>query len=313
MKVIFVIPAYNDWNSLKILSKKIRDVSIEEKWSSAELVIVNDASTQELDTSKETFALKCTILNLISNQGNQKAISIGLSYIDEKINDFDYIIVMDADGEDKPSDVVRLIEEAKKNDLKKIVFVERAKRNEGLFYIFFFTLYKALFNILTGQKINLGHFSCIPKISLKKVLSVSGIGIHYVAAIIKSKLPFAKVVCDKGERITGVTKQNKNMLIFHGLASMTVYVDIITLRFLLISLFSMFLTLVGIIIVFYIKIFTDISSQNWATTTSIGLAIIFTIFFFTSFFSLLTLLNKRENPALPTNSYKHHILNIINL
>ena len=77
---------------------------------------------------------------------------------------------MDADGEDKPSDVERLIEEAKKNDLKKIVFVERAKRNEGLFYIFFFTLYKALFNILTGQKINLGHFSCIPKISLKKVL-----------------------------------------------------------------------------------------------------------------------------------------------
>ena len=94
---------------------------------------------------------------------------------------------------------------------------------------------------------------------------------------------------------------------------MTVYVDVITLRFLLISLFSMLLTLVGIILVFYIKLFTDISSQNWATTTSIGLAIIFTIFFFTSFFSLLTLLNKNENPTLSTNTYKHHILSTRNL
>jgi glycosyltransferase involved in cell wall biosynthesis len=313
MKVFFVIPVYNDWKSLKVLSTQIKEISLKEKWREVELVIVNDASTQELDTLKDSFALKSTILNLISNQGNQKAITIGLSYIDEKINDFDYIIIMDADGEDKPSDIINLIEAAKKNEEKKIVFVKRAKRNEGLIYILFYTIYKILFSIFTGQKINLGHFSCVPKNFIKKILSISGIWTHYVAATIKSKLPFTTVVCDKGERISGLTKQNKNMLILHGLASMSVYMEIIVLRLLLISLLAMLLTAAGIATVFYIKIFTNISALGWATNTSIGLIIIFIIFFLTSFFSLLTLLNKNLNPTLPSNTYKHFILNIIKL
>ena len=134
MKVIFVIPVYNDWDSLKILSEQIKEISAREKWRGTELIIVNDGSTQELKTSPNPFALKSTVLNLFSNQGNQKAITIGLSYINEQIPDCDYIIIMDADGEDKPSDAVNLINESKKNEMKKIVFVTRAKRNEGFIF-----------------------------------------------------------------------------------------------------------------------------------------------------------------------------------
>ena len=81
MKVVFVIPVFNDWDSLKVLSEQIKETSVKEKWNEAELVIVNDGSTQELETSPKPFALKSTVLNLISNQGNQRAITIGLSYI----------------------------------------------------------------------------------------------------------------------------------------------------------------------------------------------------------------------------------------
>ena len=121
MKVVFVIPVYNDWDSLKILSEQIKEISVREKWRETELIIVNDGSTQELKTSPNPFALKSTVLNLFSNQGNQKAITIGLSYINEQIPDYDYIIIMDADGEDKPSDAVNLINECKKlhENLKK--------------------------------------------------------------------------------------------------------------------------------------------------------------------------------------------------
>ena len=144
MKVVFVIPVYNDWDSLKILSKQIKEVSIKENWNEVELVIVNDGSTEEPSISPNPFAVKLTILSLFSNQGSQKAISIGLSYIDEKMPNYDYVIIMDADGEDKPSDAARLINEAKKNEMKKIVFATRAKRNEGFFYIFFYTIYKIM-------------------------------------------------------------------------------------------------------------------------------------------------------------------------
>ena len=119
MKIVFVIPSYNDWDSLRTLSKQIKEVSQKEKWSKVELVIVNDASTEELGNSPKPFELQSTIINLISNQGNQKAIVIGLSYINEQIADYDYIVVMDADGEDKPSDAANLISQAKKMNQKK--------------------------------------------------------------------------------------------------------------------------------------------------------------------------------------------------
>ena len=310
MKIIFVIPTYNDWESLKILSGQLKEISIKENWNDPELIIVNDSSTQELKTNPNPFALKSKILNLFSNQGNQKAITIGLSYINENIKDYDYVIIMDSDGEDKPSDVVRLIKETKKNEMKKIVLSLRAKRNEGPVYILFYMIYKILFKLLTGENINLGHFSCIPKNLLKKVLSVPGIWTHYVAAIIKSKLSFTSVVCDKGARISGVTNQNKNMLLFHGFASMTVYIEVIVLRFLLISLAGMFLIIVSIGLVFYFKLSGLIPTLNWATNVSIGLAIIFVILTLIFFLSLLTLLNKNLNLLVPNkNTFKNYILN----
>ena len=75
MKIVFIIPVYNDWDSLKVLSKQIKEISIQQDWRQVELIVVNDASTQELTTSPNPFALKSTILNLFSNQGSQRSIS----------------------------------------------------------------------------------------------------------------------------------------------------------------------------------------------------------------------------------------------
>ena len=156
----------------------------------------------------------------------------------------------------------------------------------------------------------MGHFSCIPKDILKKVLGVQGIWTHYVAAIIKSKLSFGTVVCDKGPRISGETNQNNNMLVFHGLASMAVYMEIIVLRILLISLAGMLVIGIGVGLVFYFKLSGLIPTLNWATNVIIGLAIIFIIFILIFFLSLLTLLNKNLSPSLPSrNIYKNYILN----
>ena len=72
MKVVFVIPVYNDWDSLKILSEQIKEISSREKWRETELIIVNDGSTQELKTSPNPFALKSTVLDLFSNKVTRK-------------------------------------------------------------------------------------------------------------------------------------------------------------------------------------------------------------------------------------------------
>ena len=174
MNIIFVTPVYNDWESVKVLSKELKEISDVNSWNS-HLVIVNDCSTTKINYEKDSLSLKSDILNLYSNQGNQKCITIGLSFVYDKFKEYDYVIVLDADGEDKPSDVIKLIDLAKNNNNDKIIFSKRQKRNESNTYIFFYTLYKIFFYLLTGKTIDIGHFSCVPKKLISKVLSVDGI------------------------------------------------------------------------------------------------------------------------------------------
>ena len=232
MKLIFLFPTYNDWDSLKILSKEIKSLSEKQNWNNTELLIINDASTEEIEVSPNPFGMKSTILNLFSNQGNQKAIAIGLSYLNDQKMDYDFLVIMDADGEDRPSDIVNLINEAKKNEMKKIIFASRAKRKQGLFFDFFYAIYKFLFKILTGEKFDFGHFSCIHKDLLDKVVNVHDIWSHYSAGIKKSKIPIETISCDRGKRISGNTKTNTKKLFLHGLNSLSIYMETIVLNFL---------------------------------------------------------------------------------
>ena len=311
MKIIFITPVYNDWDSVKILSEDLKKTSDENSWDS-QLVIINDCSTKQANYEKDSLALKSNILNLYSNQGNQKCITIGLSYVYDNIDEYDYIVVLDADGEDKPSDVIKLISACKKNNNEKVIFSKRKKRNENMVYIFFYTIYKFLFYLLTGKTINIGHFSCVSKKLISKILSVDGIWTHYCAAIIKSKLSYDTVPCDKGKRYKGETNQSKRMLVFHGLASMIVFQDIITLKALIASVVGIFCTSVILAIIFLAKLLSTeiIFGLNFNTNTMITLTIIFLIFSQIFILSLYHLINKESKMSLLDKKiYKKFIIN----
>ena len=72
------------------------------------------------------------VLRLNQNVGSQKAIAIGLHYLNlKKIRNFSYITVMDGDGEDNPLEIKRMTKLAKK--YKNYVVVScRRDRNENL-------------------------------------------------------------------------------------------------------------------------------------------------------------------------------------
>jgi hypothetical protein len=310
MNIVFVTPVYNDWESVKILSKNLKEISDVNSWNS-HLVIVNDCSPKLMNYEKDSLGLKSDILNLYSNQGNQKCITIGLSFVYDNFKEFDYVIVLDADGEDKPSDIIKLIDLAKNNNDDKIIFSKRQKRNESKTYIFFYSIYKIFFNLLTGKTIDIGHFSCIPKKLISRVLSVDGIWVHFCAAIIKSKLSYDTVPCDKGPRYKGKTNQSKRMLLFHGLASMIVFQDIIVLKAAVGSLLGILLTSLSFIIIFFAKIFViEIFGFEFNINTMIILAIIFLLFSQIFITSLFFLIKKDSNMfLLEKEIYKRFITN----
>ena len=109
MKFIILIPLYNDWQSLLKLLENI-DNQINETDNIFSIVVVNDGSTEKVINDfpnyKKIHSIK--IINLKKNIGHARSIATGLKFILEN-DDFDYIIPMDSDGEDRPNEIKELI------------------------------------------------------------------------------------------------------------------------------------------------------------------------------------------------------------
>ena len=109
LKIVIVTPIYNDWQSFKQLVHELSKVSSAAHWSIENIIAVNDGSSDSIHDIDFSSILPVTILNLNNNMGHQRAISIGLSYVDYTFKSIDNVVVMDSDGEDRPVDIINLL------------------------------------------------------------------------------------------------------------------------------------------------------------------------------------------------------------
>jgi len=162
---IILIPVYNDWKSLNHLlfeiNKRLNNSDL------IKILIVNDCSTQEINIDKKNLATirEIKILSLNQNLGSQKSIAIGLDYL-KKLNDNFYITIMDADGEDSPSKLNKMLLEAKKNT-NYIITSHRKRRNENFIIRLCYKIHLLICLLLTWNWISFGNFSCFHSSNLK--------------------------------------------------------------------------------------------------------------------------------------------------
>ena len=136
-----MIPVYNDWDSLKKLISEINENIEITKNVQVECLIVNDASTikqPKLNRPKNIKSIK--ILNMRKNQGHARCNAFGLRYILKNEN-FDNVILMDGDGEDRPEEIKSLVKKAN-SDKNKSVVAKRIKRSEGFFFQTLYQIHK---------------------------------------------------------------------------------------------------------------------------------------------------------------------------
>jgi glycosyltransferase involved in cell wall biosynthesis len=299
-KIYCLTPVYNDWESFQVLISHLEKLQIKQAHRFYFSVIaINDGSTEEKSFTKSS--LDITILNLKINIGHQRAIATGLQYIYNEIEEKDYVIVMDCDGEDKPEDIISLIAKAEENDNKKIIFAQRRKRQESFLFKFGYTIYKKLFKLFTGQKINFGNFSIIPEALLSKVVHQNNIWNHFSGGVIQSKIPFDKVLLDRGKRFHGVSKMNFYNLTIHGLSSISVYFDFLSLRILKFTLYGILLCASSIIYILYQKLFTTNAIPGWASSLTLILTGIMLQLFTVTLIVLLLQLSSRKNITVPNS------------
>ena len=229
MKYIILIPIYNDRESLKKLIENI-NYEISNLNSEISVVVVNDASSQQIvDTYQNTENIdSIEIINMKQNSGHTRCIASGLKYIFEK-KEFDYVIPMDGDGEDRPEEIKNFIQLAEQSDGKSIVG-ERIKRSENLLFKTCYQFHKLLTLAFTGQLIKFGNFTCLSKLTVEKMLNEKATWNSFSGSLKKVEKNLLSSPSIRGARYFGPSKMSFFNLLKHSLSIISVFRKTVLIR-----------------------------------------------------------------------------------
>jgi len=222
VKVVILIPVYNDWQSVSKLIDEINNLSVSSEFQIS-VIIVNDASNH--DRQEENKNLEninsIKILNMKTNQGHARCIATGLKYINEK-EDFDYVIPMDGDGEDRPEEIIEFLNKIKISNNEPIV-AERVKRSENLIFKICYQVHKLITLTFTGKYIKFGNFTCLPKTTVQKLINEKSTWNSYSGSLKKVENNLLSVPSTRGTRYFGPSKMSFYNLIKHSLSIISVF------------------------------------------------------------------------------------------
>ena len=285
MKFFILIPIYNDWKSVLKLIENI-NLQLEDNDNKITIFIINDASTEETPIIKGNFKnfLSIKIINIKNNLGHARCIATGLKYVYENF-EFDYVIPMDGDGEDRPEEIKNFINLAKQNSNEPIVGI-RVKRSEGLIFKINYFIHKIVTLVLTGKSIKFGNFTCLPKKTVYKLINDKSTWSSFSGSLSKLEKKLVFSPSERGKRYFGPSKMNFFNLLIHSFSIIAVFKTTVILRSIL----------------FY-AIYLILISNNITLITAIPLALI------VIFAIIILKISGREN----MNSLNNSLFNIDNV
>ena len=221
-KIKILIPVYNDWKALFRLVSDINNLTIEPEYQIS-IMIVNDASNHDRQEKYENLENihSIKILNMKINQGHTRGIATGLKYIYEK-EDFDYVIPMDGDGEDRPVEIKEFLYQIENSNGRPIVG-ERIKRSEDLLFKSCYQIHKLITLTFTGKSIKYGNFTCLPKTTVKKMINEKATWNSFSGSLKKVEKDLLSIPSIRGTRYHGPSQMNFSSLMKHSLSMISVF------------------------------------------------------------------------------------------
>lgn len=124
-KVLIVIPAYNEANTVGGVIGEIRGVLADRPDLATEILVVDDASTDE--TRKRSLDAAVPVVSLPVNLGIGGAMQTGYRFARD--HEFDIAVQIDGDGQHDAADILKLIDTLQERGLDMVIgsrFVEGA-------------------------------------------------------------------------------------------------------------------------------------------------------------------------------------------
>ena len=304
-----LIPVYDDWAAVaRVISE------LDATGRRFDILLVDDGSVTPCPAAltQVAGAGSIEVLRLRRNLGHQRAIAIGLAYLESR-GDQSPVVIMDGDGEDQPSDVLKLLDAANATP-GRIVFAERTRRSEGWLFTTLYHAYRGAHWLLTGERVRVGNFSVIPSSLLPRLVAVSELWNHYAAAVFKSRLPYTTLPTARGVRYAGNSTMNYVALVTHGLSAMAAFGDRIGVRLLTATVLMALAAGAALTFALAGPLLAGEGLPSWGP---IAILVFFSVVFQALAVSLtfvFVILGSRDSSTfLPIRDYTHYILDVTSL
>ena len=221
-KFIILIPIYNDWESLEKLLNEINSSIENIKNTQFDCVIIDDCSTiKNLKINIPSQINSIKIIHMNKNKGHARCNAFGIKYLANNI-DFDYLILMDGDGEDRPEEI-RLLVDKVLSEPNKSVVAKRIKRSEGFLFQMLYRIHKYLTLFTTGKLVNFGNYSCLTKADIEKISSKASLWSSYSGTFKKNIENYNEVNSIRGTRYFGPSQMSLFKLLIHSFSIIAVF------------------------------------------------------------------------------------------
>ena len=311
MSKIILSPVYNDsQNALQLVNQIFLDYP---KFFD-EIVLIDDGSDSSLydffnSSLSQLEKQKITIIRLNSNQGHQRAISIGLCFVRDKFKT-PSVVVLDSDGEDGSKQIKTMLDIF---DGNSNVVATRSKRQESFIFRQGYWWFKFLFIFLTGKNLNFGNFSIINHQTLNKLVNNANLWNNYPATLLKHVPNIKRIKLPRQKRFSGNSSMNLMSFIQHGLGAISVFLDRVLIRILL-TLFITFLSLsiftfAGFVLYLNSFINLDLIHLGFMLLALLGILNISIV----TLFSLINFLGNRSIRQEPPIRFYNNLISQVNI
>ncbi len=262
-------PSYQDVEAYLRLHEKLALAFTQAPLSARQLrfLLVDDSAGLDPDISRLSKLEDVRVVTPPFNLGHQRAIVFGLRSISAEIDPDDVIVTLDADGEDRPEDLNRMLEPlaADLGDRGRVVLARRVRRRESLSFKLLYAMFRALFVLLTGLVVRTGNFAAFRGWFVKNVLFHPSFDLCYSSTLLSLNRPLIFVPCERGERYAGQSRMGYLKLFIHGIRMLMPFLDRIAVRSLIGFSMTFGLGAVLATAIVFIRLFTDLPIPGWAT------------------------------------------------
>jgi glycosyltransferase involved in cell wall biosynthesis len=278
-RILVVLPSLNEGATIQEIVLEVTTACYSLPNAEISFLIADDS--QGTDSPLNDLARQDSRVRLFiptSRLGHQRGLTAALRHVKEELPAFDAVVTMDADGEDRPVDVPRLIAPILDNQCD-LVRAQRGKRNVHHSFTLGYLIYRAIFRTLTGMTITSGNFAAARGTWWHDELNSKIWNLTFSGTLASVTGRVADIPCDRDPRRQGKSRMNFSSLIGYGLMFALPFSLRIAVRAAVLTAIAAVVSVIAVITVVALRIFTDTSTPGWTTTVAFGAAAVVLIAF----------------------------------